>query len=385
MNTRTFLLMGLLAATLFATTLASRAVLVAEDRTDDKSSAPAGDSDGATKPLSDEIREGIEAVIRKGAEGYCQAFCDQDARSASMQFTENAEFVQADGQTLSGREEIESALKTCFAQGHKCRLELSIDSIRFPAPNVAIEDGTSWTIHGDEEIPVEYTAVHVKEGDDWKIASVRERAVPSSRPHREKLRELDWLLGDWIDESSDAAILFSCRPVDDGNFLTRDFVVRVGDEPALTGTQRIGWDPMTRTFRMWYFDSEGGYGEGTLSKRDDEEWILSLSGVTADSEPASATFLYRPVTSNRIVWRVVDQMIGTTHHESDEGEEIILVRQAPTPRAAAAVTTDPHDGKHPKATTSESPAKTEPAKPESPDSPSAPEKPEADEKGRKDD
>ncbi len=339
MNTRFYVWSGLLVATLVTTTVASRSVLIAEDRNDDK---PVQSSD--TRSANDEnkgpeaenreaIREGLETLIRKGAEAYCQAFCDHDARSAAMQFTENAEFVTTDGQTLSGRKEIQSALEASFAQGHDWRLELAIDSIRFPAPNVAIEDGTSFTILGEEERPVSYTAVHVKEGDEWKIASIRERAVPSGRPHREKLRELDWLLGDWIDESSDSSVLFSCRPVDNGNFLTRDFVVRIGDEPAMTGTQRIGWDPIARHFRMWYFDSEGGYGDGSLSQRDDGQWLLKLSGVTADGEPASGTFLYRQVSKNQIAWRILDQMIGTTHHDVDEDEEITLVRQSPAPRA----------------------------------------------------
>lgn len=365
MRIRESLLTGLVAALMLSTVVVSRTALLAEDRNDDasaRSEASKDEAEPAEANHREEIRNGIETLIHKGAEAYCQAFCDHDARSAAMQFTEHAEFVQADGQVLSGRKEIEGALKNCFDQGHDCRLELSIDSIRFPAPNVAIEDGTSWTIHGEEESPVEYTAVHVKEGDDWKIASIRERAARTGHPQREKLRELDWLLGDWIDDSSDSAVLFSCRPVDNGNFLTRDFLVRIGDEPALTGTQRIGWDPIARNFRMWYFDSEGGYGEGTWSKRDDDQWYLKLSGITADGEPASGTFLYRPVSSNRIVWRVVDQMVGTTHHEDDEAEEITLVRQSPAPRSAGEGTgmTKSHHEKHLKSSSEDSPRKTEP-------------------------
>jgi uncharacterized protein (TIGR02246 family) len=279
-----------------------------------------------------DVDERIRTAIQAGAETYCKAFCDHDASAAAMHFTENAEFVQANGETLRGRKEIEESLSSCFESGDHCRLELSIDSIQFPAPNVAIEDGTSWTIHGDEEQPISYTAVHVKDGDQWKIASIRERVSGAARPHRQKIRELDWLHGDWIDQSSDAVVLFSCRPVDNGNFLTRDFAVKIGDEEAIRGTQRIGWDPVLKSFRVWYFDSEGGFGEGTLAERDEDEWVMKLSGVTSDGEIAGGTFQYSVAGPHVTKWRVIEQMIGT--ELSTDETEVTLVRQSPAPRAS---------------------------------------------------
>jgi len=301
----------------------------------DAAKAEDSKSEYEKKSNPNEQGSGPEDNIRQEAEEYCRAFRDHDARSAANHFTEQAEFVTATGETLHGRGAIESALKQCFEEGGDCRLELSIDSIRFPSSAVAIEDGTSWTVHGGTEQPVNYTAVHVKEGDTWRIASVRERASTSSHPQREKLRELDWLLGDWIDESEESAVLFSCRPMAGGNFLDRDFTVQIGDEPAMTGTQRIGWDPTSQKFRVWYFDSEGGFGEGTWSKRD-SNWVLKLSGVTADGELAAGTFLYRVVSPHIVTWRALEHVVGD--QSFDDGDEITMVRQSPAPRAGADAT-----------------------------------------------
>lgn len=273
----------------------------------------------------------LEAAIREEAEEYCRAFREHDASSAAKHFTDNAEFVAVNGETFTGRNAIEGALKQCFEDGGDCRLELTIDSLQFPSSAVAIEDGTSWTIHGGTETPVSYTAVHVKDGGTWRIASVRERAISSTRPQRDKLDELNWLLGDWIDESGDSTVLFQCRPMVGGNFLDRDFTVQMGDEPAMTGTQRIGWDPIARTFRVWYFDSEGGFGDGTWT-RHGANWVLKLSGVTADGELAAGTFLYRVVNPHTVTWRALEHVIGD--EQFDDGDEITMVRQSPAPRAA---------------------------------------------------
>ena len=44
----------------------------------------------------------------------------------------------------------------------------------------------------------------------------------------------------------------------------------------LEGTQVIGWDPAAGTIRSWMFDSDGGFGEGTWSKKDNS-WIVKFS------------------------------------------------------------------------------------------------------------
>ena len=68
--------------------------------------------------------------------------------------------------------------------------------------------------------------------------------------------------GDWINESADAIVNTSCKWSDDGNFLIRAFTMKTQGQPVLSGTQRIGWDAVKHQFKMWVFDSEGGFGDG---------------------------------------------------------------------------------------------------------------------------
>ena len=66
----------------------------------------------------------------------------------------------------------------------------------------------------------------------------------------------------------------------------------------LEGTQVIGWDPAAGTIRSWMFDSDGGFGEGTWSKKDNS-WIVKFNQVLPDGRKASATNIYTLIDGTR--------------------------------------------------------------------------------------
>ena len=80
-------------------------------------------------------------------------------------------------------------------------------------------------------------------------------------------------------------------------------------KPAMTGQQRIGWDPLARQFRSWVFDSEGGFGEGEFS-HDGDRWLIKAQGVRSDGRPASVTHVITRVNKDMIRWRSVDRAVA---------------------------------------------------------------------------
>ena len=108
-----------------------------------------------------------------------------------------------------------------------------------------------------------YTVLFVKRDGRWLISSVREEPDPLVSPH-DRLKDLEWMVGDWVDEGPDSEVRLNCRWSEDGNFLIRSFTVKQQGKPVMTVSQRIGWDPLARQIRSWEFDSEGGFGEGTM-------------------------------------------------------------------------------------------------------------------------
>ncbi len=297
----------------------------------------------------------IEAIV-KTAESYLTAYRDGDAKAAAAHFTEDAEYVDEHGNTHLGRKAIEQVLSECFAKNPNRDIELEIDSIKIVSPGVALEDGHLTILTGDDSEPTSetYNAVHVKHDGKWLVASVRERAPKERREHRSQLEQLAWLQGDWMDEDRDSTVYFSCSPIDNGNFLLREFAIQINGEHAMSGSQRIGWDPVSRKLRTWIFDSEGGFAEGFWF-RDDDRWLLKAVGTTSDGEMASSTSIYKIINDHMMTWQSVDHEVGGVR--LPDSDVITIVRRAPDPSSRD------RDGDDSEDSGSESKSKAEPSKP----------------------
>jgi hypothetical protein len=57
------------------------------------------------------------------------------------------------------------------------------------------------------------------------VASIRESPSETPSAH-DRLGELEWMLGDWVDESADSVILSTRKWSDDKMALNREFIVR---------------------------------------------------------------------------------------------------------------------------------------------------------------
>lgn len=282
------------------------------------------------KPSSQQAAD--EDAIQATADSYVKAYRSRDAKAVAAHFTSDAEYIDENGNVYEGRQEIEELLAACFEKNPEIDMELEIGVIRFISPGVALEDGSLTVSYGTDGEPVDtqYTAIHVKNDGKWQMASVREKTPKERRQHRIQLNQLSWLEGEWIDEDKDSTVFFACAPIDNGNFLLREFVLIVDGDPAISGSQRIGWDPLTGKLRTWIFDSEGGYGEG-FWYRDDDRWILKTIGVTAEGEMASSTSIYKKVNDHTMTWQCVDHEIGGERFP--DSDVITIVRRAEAPTA----------------------------------------------------
>jgi hypothetical protein len=107
-----------------------------------------------------------------------------------------------------------------------------------------------------------------------------------------------------------------------------EFKVQIGGRPLMTGTQRIGWDPLAKKIRSWVFDSEGGFGEGIWT-REGNQWIVKMTGVTRDGKIASATNITTRVSKHRMTWQSRDRIIGG--EKTLDIAEIPITRKPPPP------------------------------------------------------
>jgi len=206
---------------------------------------------------------------------------------------------------------------------------VNTESLRFLGTDLAIEEGTaSVTVSaGAPPQTNRYSVIYARQGGRWLHARIRDEQPDEVTPH-EQLLQLEWMLGEWVNESDDGIVKTRCKWSDDGNFLLREFDVKVEGRIALRGTQHIGWDGQRKQFRMWVFDDRGGFAEGLLS-RDGERWIIKASGVRSDGQSVSTTNAFTAIGKDRILWETLERTVGG---EAVPGtDQYFLVRPAPVP------------------------------------------------------
>jgi uncharacterized protein (TIGR02246 family) len=278
-------------------------------------------------PLSDRPED--ERAIRALADGFVRAYKAGDSKSLAALYTEDAESIDEHGDRIQGRATIENAYSAIFQERPGATIEISIDALRFYGPDVAKEEGrTRVKPRGNQPESVRrYTVLYVKQGGQWLHSSVREEH-DSGMAHHDRLKELEWLLGEWLDQSSDSTVHINCRWSEDKNFLLRDFIIHMQGRSVMTVAQRIGWDPLSKQLKSWVFDSEGGYGDA-LWARTGDQWMIKSTGVLPDGRIATATNILTRVGTNTARWESTSRTVGT--ESALEPAEYVMVRKPPRP------------------------------------------------------
>jgi uncharacterized protein (TIGR02246 family) len=288
---------------------------------------------GAKPPAQAQLtdRPEDERAIRAMADAFVRAYNAGDSKALAALYTEDAESIDEHGERIKGRPMIEGAYSSIFQERPGAAIRLSIDSLRFLGPDVAKEEGrTRVKPRGNEPETVRrYTVLYVKQGGQWLHSSVREEH-DTGLAHHERLKDLEWLVGEWLDQSSDSTVHVNCRWSDDKNFLLREFIIHVQGQPVMTVSQRIGWDPLTKQFKSWVFDSEGGYGDALWARKGDQ-WIIKSTGVLPDGRIATATNMLTRVGANTARWHSTERTLGT--ESVGEPAEYVMVRKPPHPES----------------------------------------------------
>jgi uncharacterized protein (TIGR02246 family) len=253
-----------------------------------------------------------EAAIRATADAFANAFDQGNAKAVAALWTEIGTLVDDSGRTFKGRKTIENEYAEFFREHPGVRIQIAVQSIDFPVPNVAIEEGLARAIDkvASSAAMSRYTAVHILQDGKWLMTSVRESnlVAPSGDSG---LQTLAWMVGKWEAKSTDATLQTQVRWSDNRRFLHRDYSVRKGGAVASSGTQIIGWDPQARRIRSWSFDSSGGYGSGLWNSTPDG-WRIETIGTLADGTPCSSQdFLIRVAGEDGVWgWRSTDRKVG---------------------------------------------------------------------------
>jgi uncharacterized protein (TIGR02246 family) len=246
-----------------------------------------------------------EKAIQKVRLAYLKAFNAGDAKALAGFWAEDGEFVDAEGRSFRGRGAIAREFAAFFAESKGLTLDVTMDSLRFVAPGVALETGSSHVTRVSDGVSssAAYNMVLTRKDGQWQFASVRE--IPSKQSSNyDRLRDLEWLVGDWMAKNGGRTLEMNCEWAENRNFLFRRYSLKETDGASRTGLQVIGWDPVLGAVRSWAFDSDGGFGSEQWS-RDGQRWVLEATAVRRDGAQTAATNILTPLDHDSFTWQSV--------------------------------------------------------------------------------
>ncbi len=275
-------------------------------------------------------READRAAIQANDDAFVKAFNAGDAAGVAATFTEDGEMVDEENVTEDGRAAIAARYAAYFTAAPGATITLKTDSLKFLGPDLAVARGRSGVLPSGETTPEvsRFTVIFAKRDGHWLQASCKDERDHQT-PAAERLKQLEWLVGEWVSESTDSVATWSCDWTDGKSFLLLTFNIHMQGKPAMSGTQRIGWDPLTRQFKSWVFDSDGGHSEGLWSISADG-WVVKAHGVRQDGSSASATQVITRMSKDTVRWTSVDRTVAG--RVAANHDEFVMVHKPPKPR-----------------------------------------------------
>jgi uncharacterized protein (TIGR02246 family) len=263
-----------------------------------------------SRPKAARADDPVEKNLIQVTEALVAAFNRGDARALSSRWSEKGVYLSHQtGERIKGRKAIEKEYAALFVRRKGARMEIALDTVRLITPEVASLEGTAKVFRGGE-LPSESTfmMIMVKKDGKWLVDSVREVDLPGSDSNHDRLKELDWLVGEWLLQEGDVQVRTVCAWVANNNFLSRHYTVKVKDLIQHEGTQIVGWDSIEGRIRSWVFDSDGSFGEGTW-KPDGQRWTIKVAGVLPGGKRSTSTQVLTKVDDNKYTWQVTARAV----------------------------------------------------------------------------
>ncbi len=254
--------------------------------------------------------EKAAAEVSAAIQSYIAAFNARDVDKLVSHWSPQGVYISRNtGERVIGHEALTAEFAGMFAGANILKLAGTTESIELISPNVVLERGTATVTREKTDIvQSSYSVVYVKSGKKWLIDRVTNEEIIVQPSNYQHLKELEWLVGEWIDEGDGISIQVACWWTKNQNYLSRTYSVSNDQGVASTGLQIIGWDPKAKQIRSWLFDSDGGFIKGTWARRDDR-WVVQAVATLPDGATGSFTSIFRPTEEGAYTWEKINRVL----------------------------------------------------------------------------
>jgi uncharacterized protein (TIGR02246 family) len=249
--------------------------------------------------------DSAEAGIKKITAEYEKAFNAADAKAAAALWTEEGQYVGADGEVQKGRAAIQKSLAEFFKSNPKATAEVQIESVQAIGRGTATVEGVVHLKMPGEDAGIEsrYTALHVLEDGVWRAASVQEW-VPDPATNVSP-KSMEWMIGDWIAKGDGGEVKITFAWDENKAFINGKYTITKDNKPVSSGSQMIGQNP-GGGLRSWTFDSSGITNLG-LWVKDGTRWISEVTALLPDGTEITSLNIVVPLGPNAFTWQTTDR------------------------------------------------------------------------------
>ena len=252
---------------------------------------------------------GCESAIKNRLQELTVALANSDAKAVSAMWVEDGTYSNEIGQEWKGRAALEKRFAAVFTSEGRLLLDFIPATVRQLADNVATVDGF---VKFKDEVggspDTRFSMVFQKQGDGtWSIVSASETPFVDSE-RLDHLKPLAWLIGDWAVEKDGNSMVVKIEWAANKKFIHLRYMIKKAGSEELDSQQIIGWDPRRQQIVSWIFDSRGGFGSGTWSRRDNQ-WLVDSEGVDPEGRSTAATNIISNKSANSFSWQSVNRSI----------------------------------------------------------------------------
>ncbi len=269
-----------------------------------------------------------ETDVRKMLADYVDVFNQKGAEKVGQFWTENGTHTDREtGKRTEGREAIQKDIAEVMKDESGIKLSATIERLKFITPVVASVEGETTVVLSDAEPVVSaYTAIVVHQDGKWLLDSIEDMPLPQPASSTAALKQLQWLIGDWVDESGDVKVTTTFRWSANQAFLLRSFNVETNDGVAMQGTQVIGWDPIELQIRSWSFNSDGSFGQSIWSSSGDG-WSSKTVNTLSSGESASGNYVMERLSDDAFTIQLVGHEIGGQPQPTGPASKLVRVAE----------------------------------------------------------
>jgi len=129
-------------------------------------------------PVANSSSQETQAITQLDRD-YEAAYNRGDANAVAAFYTNDAEYVDEGGNSVSGRDAIEKLLAEEFATDPGAKLQIVPEGVRVLSPDVLVEKGFAAIAATDgSQGASRYVAVYLKRAGNWKISQLTQTTAP---------------------------------------------------------------------------------------------------------------------------------------------------------------------------------------------------------------